>query len=123
MRQSHQMLPANSTLIATTSVSAIHGWAKASARAPTTEGVKSALPVGFSPRDHARSVAAGIGQKALDAAREYAGVRKQFGLPIGKFEGIEEPLARSLSAQERTRLANRVRERRHGDRTYQDELD
>ena len=28
------------------------------------------------------------------AAGSYAGTRKQFGLPIGKFEGLEEPLAR-----------------------------
>ncbi|NNF04930.1 MAG: acyl-CoA dehydrogenase [Rhodothermales bacterium] len=28
------------------------------------------------------------------AAGAHAGIRKQFGLPIGKFEGIEEPLAR-----------------------------
>ena len=31
---------------------------------------------------------------AARAAGAYAAVRKQFGLPIGKFEGIEEPLAR-----------------------------
>lgn len=35
------------------------------------------------------------GTKAvLRVASAYAAVRKQFGLPIGKFEGIEEPLAR-----------------------------
>ncbi len=35
------------------------------------------------------------GTKAMmRVAGAYAGVRKQFGLPIGKFEGIEEPLAR-----------------------------
>jgi acyl-CoA dehydrogenase len=32
-----------------------------------------------------------LGTKVISA---YASVRKQFGLPIGKFEGIEEPLAR-----------------------------
>lgn len=31
---------------------------------------------------------------SLRGASAYAAVRKQFGLPIGKFEGIEEPLAR-----------------------------
>ena len=31
---------------------------------------------------------------AARVAGAYAGVRKQFGMPIGKFEGIEEPLAR-----------------------------
>ncbi len=33
-------------------------------------------------------------QLALRAVGAYAAVRQQFGLPIGKFEGIEEPLAR-----------------------------
>ena len=38
----------------------------------------------------------GTGGTQLSAliASAHAGVRKQFGLPIGKFEGIEEPLAR-----------------------------
>ena len=31
-------------------------------------------------------------------ASSHAGIRKQFGLPIGKFEGIEEPLARLVSS-------------------------
>lgn len=36
-----------------------------------------------------------FGTKAVArAAGAHAGIRKQFGLPIGKFEGIEEPLAR-----------------------------
>lgn len=33
-------------------------------------------------------------KSVLRVASAYAAVRKQFGLPIGKFEGIEEPLAR-----------------------------
>lgn len=37
---------------------------------------------------------AGGSKKVLRVASAHAQVRKQFGLPIGKFEGIEEPLAR-----------------------------
>ncbi len=36
----------------------------------------------------------GGAQLTARAVGAYAGVRKQFGLPIGKFEGIEEPMAR-----------------------------
>jgi acyl-CoA dehydrogenase len=35
-----------------------------------------------------------IAKRTLRAAGSYAAVRHQFGLPIGRFEGIEEPLAR-----------------------------
>lgn len=40
------------------------------------------------------SVSTGIGKIATRAVSAHATVRKQFGLSIGKFEGIEEPLAR-----------------------------
>ncbi|MFQ5669976.1 MAG: acyl-CoA dehydrogenase [Acidobacteriota bacterium] len=40
------------------------------------------------------SLAAGGSQLAARAAGAYATVREQFGLPIGKFEGVQEPLAR-----------------------------
>ena len=40
------------------------------------------------------SSAAGAGKLAARASGAYARVRKQFKLPIGKFEGVEEPLAR-----------------------------
>lgn len=40
------------------------------------------------------SSAAGGAQAAALASGAYARVRKQFNMPIGKFEGIEEPLAR-----------------------------
>jgi len=40
------------------------------------------------------SSASGGAQTAILASTAYARVRKQFNLPIGKFEGIEEPLAR-----------------------------
>jgi len=40
------------------------------------------------------ATAAGGVQLVARAVGAYAGVRQQFGLPIGKFEGIEEPLAR-----------------------------
>ncbi|HKB58732.1 MAG TPA: acyl-CoA dehydrogenase [Gallionellaceae bacterium] len=40
------------------------------------------------------SSATGAGKLAARASGAYARVRKQFKLPIGKFEGVEEPLAR-----------------------------
>jgi acyl-CoA dehydrogenase len=40
------------------------------------------------------SSATGAGKLAVRASGAYARVRKQFKLPIGKFEGVEEPLAR-----------------------------
>lgn len=38
-------------------------------------------------------MAVGLAQRALDMAREYAGVRKQFGKPIGAFQVIQNDLA------------------------------
>jgi acyl-CoA dehydrogenase len=40
------------------------------------------------------ALAVGAGKTASRATGAYARIRKQFKLPIGKFEGIEEPLAR-----------------------------
>ncbi len=40
------------------------------------------------------AMSTGGAQFACDVASAHAAVRKQFGLPIGRFEGIEEPLAR-----------------------------
>ncbi len=40
------------------------------------------------------SVSAGLGKMASRAVSAHATVRRQFGMSIGKFEGIEEPLAR-----------------------------
>ncbi len=40
------------------------------------------------------SLSVGASQLAARATSDYASVREQFGLPIGRFEGIEEPLAR-----------------------------
>jgi acyl-CoA dehydrogenase len=40
------------------------------------------------------AMSVGGSKLAVRAVGAYAAVRKQFGLPIGKFEGIEEPLAR-----------------------------
>ena len=40
------------------------------------------------------AMSTGGAQLACDVASAHAAVRKQFGLPIGRFEGIEEPLAR-----------------------------
>lgn len=38
-------------------------------------------------------MAVGLAQKALEAARNYAGVRKQFGRPIGGFQLVQQDLA------------------------------
>jgi len=40
------------------------------------------------------SLSCGGGQLATRTVGAYSSVRKQFGMPIGRFEGIEEPLAR-----------------------------
>jgi acyl-CoA dehydrogenase len=40
------------------------------------------------------SLSAGAAQLAARTVSAYANVREQFGLPIGRFEGIEEPIAR-----------------------------
>lgn len=36
----------------------------------------------------------GLGKVAVRGTTAYAAMRKQFGLPIGKFEGVQAPLAR-----------------------------
>ena len=49
--------------------------------------------------------AVGVGQAALDMAREYSLERKQFGQPIGRFQAIKQKLADSLVAVEGGRSA------------------
>jgi alkylation response protein AidB-like acyl-CoA dehydrogenase len=49
-------------------------------------------------------LAVGLGQKALDAAREYAGVRKQFGRVIGGFQLVQSDLAEIETAVVSSRL-------------------
>jgi alkylation response protein AidB-like acyl-CoA dehydrogenase len=49
-------------------------------------------------------LAVNLGQKALDAAREYAGVRKQFGRYIGGFQLIQNDLAEIETAVVASRL-------------------
>jgi alkylation response protein AidB-like acyl-CoA dehydrogenase len=49
-------------------------------------------------------VAVGLGQKALAAAREYAGVRKQFGRVIGGFQLVQNDLAEIETAVVTSRL-------------------
>ncbi|MBM3977382.1 MAG: acyl-CoA dehydrogenase [Planctomycetes bacterium] len=43
------------------------------------------------------SLSTGASQLTLRATSAYASVREQFGLPIGRFEGVEEPIARIAS--------------------------
>lgn len=43
------------------------------------------------------ALATGAGKLLSHTTGAYAGVRKQFGVPIGRFEGIEEPLAEILA--------------------------
>jgi len=49
-------------------------------------------------------MAVGLAQRALDMAREYAGVRKQFGKPIGAFQAIQQDLADIETAVVTSRL-------------------
>lgn len=49
-------------------------------------------------------LAVNLGQKALDAAREYAGVRKQFGRVIGGFQLVQNDLAEIETAVVTSRL-------------------
>ncbi len=51
--------------------------------------------------------AVGVGQRALDQACEYAGVREQFGRPVGSFQAVKHILARALVAVESARSAVR----------------
>ncbi|MFB3887151.1 MAG: acyl-CoA dehydrogenase family protein [Thermodesulfobacteriota bacterium] len=49
-------------------------------------------------------IALGTAQEALDQAIKYAKIRKVFGKPLGKFEGIQFRLAEDLTALEAARL-------------------
>ncbi|GAA1512610.1 acyl-CoA dehydrogenase family protein [Nocardioides humi] len=50
----------------------------------------------------------GVADRALDAVREYVGVREQFGRPIGSFQAIKHRVADLLVAVERARAAVRA---------------
>ncbi|WP_018653378.1 acyl-CoA dehydrogenase [Actinomadura flavalba] len=49
--------------------------------------------------------ACGVAGRALDDAVAYAGLREQFGRPIGQFQGVKHRCARMLIALERARAA------------------
>jgi alkylation response protein AidB-like acyl-CoA dehydrogenase len=55
-------------------------------------------------RVNVAALALGIGQAALAAAIDYAKERRQFGQPIGAFQGIQWPLAEAATELEAARL-------------------
>lgn len=67
-------------------------------------GLRVALTALDSGRLGIAAQAVGIGQAALDAAVEYAKQRKQFGVPISKFQAIQWMLADSAAELEAARL-------------------
>ena len=68
------------------------------------EGFKIAMRTLDFTRPPTGAMALGIAQTALDAATEYARQRKQFGQPIGAFQGIQFMLADMAMAVHASRL-------------------
>ncbi len=68
------------------------------------QGFKQALAVLDGGRISIAALALGIGQGALDASIKYAKERKQFGKPIGEFQGIQWKLADMTTQMEAARL-------------------
>jgi alkylation response protein AidB-like acyl-CoA dehydrogenase len=68
------------------------------------QGFKIAMMALDGGRIGIASQAVGIAQAALDEAAAYAKDRKQFGKPIGDFQGIQWPLADSRTELEAARL-------------------
>ena len=68
------------------------------------EGFKIAMRTLDFTRPPTGAMALGIAQAALDAATEYARQRKQFGQPIGAFQGIQFMLADMAMAVHASRL-------------------
>jgi alkylation response protein AidB-like acyl-CoA dehydrogenase len=68
------------------------------------QGFNQALAVLDGGRISIAALALGIGQGALDASIKYAKERKQFGKPIGEFQGIQWKLADMTTQMEAARL-------------------
>lgn len=68
------------------------------------EGFSQALAVLDGGRISIAALALGIAQGALDASVKYAKERKQFGKPIGEFQGIQWKLARMETELQAARL-------------------
>lgn len=73
------------------------------------EGFKIAMMTLDKTRAGIAAIATGVAQRALDEAAKFANARKQFGRPIGKFQGIGFKLAdmgaRAEAARQLTRYA------------------
>ncbi|MGE5334200.1 MAG: acyl-CoA dehydrogenase family protein [Nitrososphaerota archaeon] len=75
----------------------------ASNRIPTPDGFKDIITVYNAQRVGAAAVALGIAQGALELAVTHAGERRQFGQPIGSFQGLQWKLADMQLAVESAR--------------------
>jgi alkylation response protein AidB-like acyl-CoA dehydrogenase len=69
------------------------------------EGLKLALRTLDSGRIAVAAQACGIAQAALDVATAYATERKAFGGPIGRFQGVQFPMADAAARLHAARLA------------------
>jgi alkylation response protein AidB-like acyl-CoA dehydrogenase len=61
----------------------------------------------------AAAACAGMAAEALDIAVRYAAQRQQFGVPIGSFQAIQQPLADAAMAGDGARLVTREAAWRH----------
>lgn len=80
---------------------------------PRTEGLKLALSTLDAGRIAVAAQACGIAQAALDLAAEYASLRQAFGGPIGRFQGVQFPMADVAAKLHAARLATHHAARMH----------
>jgi acyl-CoA dehydrogenase len=69
------------------------------------EGLKTALRTLDAGRIGVAAQACGIAQAAIDVATQYASQRNAFGGPIGRFQGVQFPLADAAAKLHAARLA------------------